>query len=141
MKSGPGKQAGEAGSMTGQGKSKPEAVFQLPAWRGLIPFSQTPRAVVWNTPQDCLPEKWKGECFFTSSVPRWSRVPKRLKSVPRTSVSRQGSPRRGAPPGTPGLSGCHSTAWECEQGMEGFQNTPPLTVSCGPCLSVGIYVC
>ena len=56
---------------------------------GLDPIQSDP---VWSTPQDCLPEKWKGECFFTSSVPGWSRVPRRLKSVPRTSVSRQGSP-------------------------------------------------
>ena len=105
---------------------------------GLDPIQSDP---VWSTPQDCLPEKWKGECFFTSSVPGWSRVPRRLKSVPRTSVSRQGSPPERSATGTPGLSGCHSTAWEGEPGMEGFQNTPPLTVSCGPCLSVGIYVC
>ena len=83
-------------STPGQGKSKPEGVFQLPAWRGLIPFSATPRAVGRNTPQDCLPEKWKGECFSTSSVPGWSRVPKRLKSVPLTSASGQGSPQREA---------------------------------------------
>ena len=113
-------------STPGQGKSKPEGVFQLPAWRGLIPFSATPRAVGRNTPQDCLPEKWKGECFSTSSVPGWSRVPKRLKSVPLTSTSGQGSPQR-----------------EALQAHLGSVAVLTLTgtVSCSPCLSGGLCLC
>lgn len=74
----PGKQAGGAESTTGQGKSKPEGVFQPPAWQGLIPFSPTPRAVVWNIPQDCLPEKMEGGVFLYQLCPGWSRVPKSL---------------------------------------------------------------
>ena len=131
VKSGPGKCARSRESTPGQGKSKPEGVFQLPAWQGLIPFSPTPRAVVRNTPQDCLPEKWKGECFFTSSVPGWLRVPKRLKSVPLTSASCQGSPQREALSGTPWLSGCHGTDWYClMQSLPLSRNLPVLSMLC-----------
>lgn len=62
----------------------------------------------------------EGGVFLYQLCPGWSRVPKRLKSVPLTFASCQGSPQRKVLSGTPGWSGCHSTDRGCEAGHGGL---------------------
>lgn len=94
---------------------------------------------MWNIPQDCLHRKMEGECFFTSSA-GWSRVPK----VCATNICvLSGEPtEESAVRHTWVEVAATALTEDGRQGMEGFQSTPPLTVTMQSLpLQVGNYMC
>lgn len=122
------KQAEEQYNRAGEKQS--QRVFSPPAWQGLVPFSPT-WAVVWNIPQDCLPEKMEGGVFLYQLCPGWSRVP---KSLCHNICVLSGSPQEKCCQAH--LGGVAATALT-QMGGRAWRasGTPPLTVSCNPCPS------